>query len=246
MEGIIATVVENGSATVESLAHEFDVSAATVRRDLEVLEEQQVISRTRGGATTHIAFNDVPLSLKVTQNLAEKSRIARAAFDMIGDALVVGMTGGTTIFELARLMSRRRGITVVTNALNVAGAVVNNPGLRVFIAGGQVRSSSQETVGPTAEQALSEYNIDISFIGVDGVDVGAGCTNYDPIGARVNAAMHARSHTTAVLADATKLGRVTLATVCRLADVDVLITDRRAPRPLVRQIEAQGCAVQQV
>ena len=104
-------------------------------------------------------------------------------------------------------------------------------------------ASSQETVGPIAEQFLTDYNIDVAFLGVDGVDPDAGCTNYDPMGARVNRALQQRSRTTIVLADATKISRIALAPVCAMAEVDVLITDTRAPEEVVQQIRDQGCEV---
>ena len=102
---------------------------------------------------------------------------------------MIGTTGGTTVSQFIRLLRDRDDLTVVTNALNVAIDLVGNPGLRVFVAGGEVRGSSQESVGHSAEAFLAEYNIDVAFLGVDGVDAVAGCTNYDPAGARVNAVL---------------------------------------------------------
>jgi DeoR family transcriptional regulator, aga operon transcriptional repressor len=106
-----------------------------------------------------------------------------------------------------------------------------------------VRSSSQESVGRSAEAFLDACNIDVAFLGVDGVDAEAGCTNYDPAGARVNAMLFRRAHQRIVLADATKIGRVTLAQVCRMAEVDVLITDSRAAERELELIRRQGCQV---
>jgi DeoR family transcriptional regulator of aga operon len=240
---ILSAVVAHGSLEVTALADQFGVSQATIRRDLDMLEQQRLVNRTRGGATTHAAFNDMPLSYKTTQDLAEKRRIAHQAWQYLADARVVGMTGGTTVTEFARLLLDREGLTVVTNALNVALHVVDNPRLRVFAAGGEVRSSSQEAVGHSAEAFLAEYNLDVAFVGVDGVDVGAGCTCYDPAGARANAALRQRARKTIVLADATKIGRVALAQVCTMSEVDLLITDNRASETDIEQIRTHGCEV---
>jgi DeoR family transcriptional regulator of aga operon len=240
---IVAAIVESNTMEVAALAARFAVSEATIRRDLELLEEQQLVSRTRGGATRHVAFNDLPLGYKTSQDAAEKQRIARAALAFLDGARVIGLTGGTTVWEFAQQLGDRQGLTVVTNALNIATRLVELAGVRVFAAGGEVRSSSQETVGPSAESFLADYHIDVSFVGVDGVDAGAGCTNYDPVGARVNAIMSRRSRATVVLADATKIGRTALAGVCGMGDVDVLVTDMRAPDSAVEAIERQGCRV---
>jgi DeoR family transcriptional regulator of aga operon len=244
---IMSLTVARGSVDVHELADEFGVSLATVRRDLEVLERQRLVSRTRGGATTHAAFNDLPLSFKTAQDLPEKRRIAERALEFLGGARVIGMTGGTTTTEFARVLLKRdglrEGLTVVTNALNVASDLLPNPRLRVFAAGGEIRSSSQEAVGPSAEAFLAEYNLDVAFVGVDGVDTRAGCTNYDPVGARVNAVLIERAQRTVVLADASKVGRVALAPVCSMSKVHVLITDDRLSEAEADRISALGCRV---
>lgn len=240
---IVAAIVENGIMDVPALAATFEVSEATIRRDLGLLEQQQLVSRTRGGATRHVAFNDLPLRYKSSQDAEEKRRIALAALPFLDGARVIGLTGGTTVWEFAQQLGNRTGLTVVTNALNVATSLVGHTGIRVFAAGGEVRASSQEAVGPSAEAFLADYHIDVSFVGVDAVSAEAGCTNYDPVGARVNAAMSQRSRITVVLADATKIGRTALAGVRAITDVDVLITDARASEEVVQAIERNGCRV---
>jgi DeoR family transcriptional regulator, aga operon transcriptional repressor len=240
---IVSTVVTRGQIDVLSLASVFGVSQATIRRDLETLQNQRLVSRTHGGATVHAAFNDVPLSYKTAQDLAEKQRISRAATRFLENAQVIGTTGGTTVSQFARLLREWDGLTVITNALNVAVELVASTQIRVFVAGGVVRGSSQESVGHSAEAFLADYNIDVAFLGVDGVDATAGCTNYDPAGARVNAVLLGRARKTVVLADATKIGRVALAQVCSMRDVDVLITDCRAPQDQLDLIRGQGCDV---
>ena len=243
LKQIVSAIVDNGSRDVVSLAEQFAVSQATIRRDLELLEIQRLVRRTHGGATTHSEFNDLPLDYKTTGELTEKRLIARRALEFLGSARIIGLTGGTTVGEFAKLLLDRNGLTVVTSALNIASNLVANPGLRVFAAGGEVRRSSQETVGPSAEKFLLDYNVDVSFLGVDGVDARAGCTNYDPVGSRVNAILQQNARFSVVLADATKISRVALAQVCAIADVDVLITDSRAPQDALDQIRDQGCEV---
>jgi DeoR family transcriptional regulator, aga operon transcriptional repressor len=241
---IVSAVVEQGVADVGGLAEMFGVSAATIRRDLETLEEQKLVTRTHGGARPHEAFNDLPLGYKTSHNLAEKRAIAHAALDRVRDARVIGMTGGTTVTEFARLLGGTGlAVTVVTNALNIAIELVQSTSVRVFAAGGEVRSSSQEAVGPSAESFLANYNIDVAMIGVDGVDPVAGCTNYDPVGARVNGVLCERARVVVVLVDSTKIGKVALAPVSAIADVDVLITDSGASPESIEQLRERGCEV---
>ncbi|GHH83375.1 DeoR family transcriptional regulator [Streptomyces sulfonofaciens] len=237
---ILSVIVGHGSMDVDALARQFDVSHATIRRDLELLEQQRLVSRTRGGATTHSAFTDMPLNYKTAQDLDEKRRIAHEARRHVQGARVVGMTGGTTVAEFAHLLLDHEGLTVVTNALNVALHLLDNPRLRVFVGGGELRSSSQETVGHNTEAFFTQYNLDVAFLGVDGVDASAGCTNYDPAGARANGELLRRARRRIVLADAAKLGRLALAQVCALSAVDLLITDDRADPAQVERIREQG------
>lgn len=240
---IVSAVVERGQVDVPSLATEFAVSPATIRRDLEALQRQRLVCRTHGGAKIHAAFNDLPLSYKRTRDLPEKQRIARHAVAFLEGARVIGTTGGTTVSQFIQLLRERDDLTVITNALNVATDLVGRPGPRVFLAGGEVRVSSQESVGPGAEEFLASCRIDVAFLGVDGVDAVAGCTNYDPAGARVNAVLARRARKRIVLADATKIGRVTLAQVCRMAEVDVLITDCRVPQAQLEPLRRLGVAI---
>ena len=151
LNAIVARVVDSGEVEVGTLAEEFDVSLATIRRDVDSLQRSRLVTRTHGGVRPHDSFYDLPLSLKTAQDLAEKRRIARRALEFVDGARVIGLTGGTTVTEFARGLLERQGLTVVTNALNVAADLLANPGLRVFAAGGEVRPSSQEVIGPSAE-----------------------------------------------------------------------------------------------
>jgi len=243
LNAIVARVVDSGEVEVGTLAEEFDVSLATIRRDVDSLQRSRLVTRTHGGVRPHDSFYDLPLSLKTAQDLAEKRRIARRALEFVDGARVIGLTGGTTVTEFARGLLERQGLTVVTNALNVAADLLANPGLRVFAAGGEVRPSSQEVIGPSAEAFLAEYNLDVAFVGVDGVDARAGCTNYDPAGSRVNRVLVERAKRVVVLADASKIGHVALAPVCTLAQVDVLLTDDRLAESDAAELAAIGCQV---
>jgi DeoR family transcriptional regulator, aga operon transcriptional repressor len=243
LNDVLSAIVESDGIAVATLSERLGISAATVRRDLELLEKQRLVTRYRGGARPHPSFNDLPLTFKASQDAAEKARIARGALAFLDGARVIGTTGGTTVTELARLLLDRNGLTIVTNAVNLATTLAANPWLRVYCAGGQVRSSSHEAVGAAAEEFMGRYNVDIAFLGVDGVHPEEGCTTYDAVGARVNAVLQTRARRTIVLADATKIGRVGLAQVCPMSAVDVLITDARAPAPVLEAIRSQGCQV---
>ena len=108
------------------------------------------------------------------------------------DGDVVGMTGGTTATEVARALADRRGLTIVTNALNIAAELVSRPNIRLVVVGGNARHASYELVGPAAEAMIAQYHLDIAFIGTDGFTVTEGCTTHDEMEAHTDLASSAR------------------------------------------------------
>jgi DeoR family transcriptional regulator of aga operon len=224
---ILQRISENRSVEVATLAAGFAVSESTVRRDLQLLEHTGLLVRTHGGATATDRSEQVPTQLKAARRQEEKRRIGRAAAAMVPDGAVVGMTGGTTTLELARILADRPGITLVTNAVNLAADLVGRPGLRLIVIGGIARQSG-ELVGPAADAMLANYHLDLAFIGVDGLSAVEGCTTYDEMEAQTDVAFLRRARRTVVIADSSKLGKVTFAHISPISEVDDVVTDRDA------------------
>ncbi|MFJ3788568.1 DeoR/GlpR family DNA-binding transcription regulator [Kitasatospora sp. NPDC090091] len=222
---ILAHVAEEGSANVHVLSELLGVSGATVRRDLQELHDQGRLQRTRGGAVTGAVNLELPLRHRSEKQREEKRRIARAAAELVPEGAVVGLTGGTTTTELARVLAERGGITVVTNAVNIAAELIVRPEVRLVVIGGLARSASYELVGPAADRMLAQYHFDLAFIGVDGLTADEGCTTHDEMEAQTDRAFLRGSARSVVLADSTKIGRVTFASICPLADIQDVVTD---------------------
>jgi DeoR family transcriptional regulator, aga operon transcriptional repressor len=239
LEILAADGAVDGAALVERLG----VSAATVRRDLQLLEEQRMLTRTHGGAVAHDVLYELPLRYKAARHQAEKRRIAAEAASRVEDGAVVGLTGGTTTTEVARAILDRRGITVVTNALNIAGELAIRGELKLVVTGGTARPESYELVGPVAEQALERLNLDLAVVGVDGISLASGLTTHHEIEAHTNRTMIERARHVVVVADSSKLGRVAFAQICGLDAVDELITDEGAPARTIQEFGEAGIAV---
>ena len=240
---VLEALASDGSVDVAELVERLGVSAATVRRDLQLLEEQRLLNRTHGGAVAHDVLYELPLRYKAARRQAEKKRIAAEAATRVADAAVVGLTGGTTTTEVARAVLGRRRITVVTNALNIAGELAIRADVKVIVTGGTARPESYELVGPVAEQALERFNLDLAFVGVDGISLEAGLTTHQEIEAHTNRTMIERARHVVVVADSSKLGRVAFAQICRLDAIDELITDEDAPAERIREMTEAGVAV---
>ena len=242
---ILDRVALSGSVDVTELAEALHVSGATVRRDLGSLSQRRLLVRTHGGAVAKGLHDEQPTQVKAERHQSEKRRIGRAAADLVEAGAVVGMTGGTTAMELARALPDETPLTVVTNAINVAAELTGRRELRLVSIGGIVRSS-YEAVGPAAEAMLSQYHLDIAFVGVDGISPDHGCTTYDEMEAQADLAFLRRARRRVVIADSSKLGRVTFARISLLSDVTDVITDSGADPVEVAAMTRAGVRVHTV
>ncbi|TML00401.1 MAG: DeoR/GlpR transcriptional regulator [Actinobacteria bacterium] len=243
LSSILERLAADGSVAVGELASRLGASAATVRRDLQLLEDQRMLNRTHGGAVARDVLYELPLRYKAARHQVEKERIATEAATRVADGAVVGFTGGTTTTEVARRIVDRHGITVVTNALNIAGELAIRTDIKLVVTGGTARAESYELVGPVAEQALERLNLDIAFVGVDGITVQAGLTTHHEVEAHTNRTMIDRARRVVVVTDSSKLGRVAFAQMCPIHLVHELITDDGAAGTAIRDLQDAGVAV---
>jgi DeoR family transcriptional regulator, aga operon transcriptional repressor len=240
---ILERLSSEGSVSVVDIATALEVSTATIRRDLRLLEEQRLLGRTHGGAVPQGVLYELPLRYKSTRQPEQKLRIAREAATRVLEGWAIGLTGGTTTTEVARALVDRPRLTVVTNALNIASELAVRPNLKLVVTGGVARPESYELVGPIAEASLQGLNLDVVFLAVDGISPDAGLTTHHEIEAGTNRALMERARRVIVVADSSKIGRVTFARICDLAGVDELITDDGADREAIAAVEAGGVSV---
>ena len=236
LDGILARLASDGSVSVRELTESLDASSATVRRDLQLLEEQKLLSRSHGGAVRNGLLYELPVRYRGGQRAEEKSRIA--------DAQTLGLTGGTTTTEVARRL-RGRTLTVVTNAINIASELVVSETIRLVVTGGVARPQSYELIGPLADRTLEDLSVDVAFVGVDGVNAG-GATTHDEIEAQTDRKLVERAARVIVVCDSTKIGRSALSRICTLDEVDELITDVGAPAAELNALRAAGVEVVRV
>lgn len=232
-----------GSISVPDLAEMFGVSLATVRRDLQLLEEQRLLERTHGGAVAVGVAHELPVRYRTGQQSIQKREIARVAVSRVPLGAVVGLTGGSTTTEVARQLAVRESLSVVTNALNIAAELALRPQFKVVVPGGVARPQSYELVGLWSDQALRVLNIGVAIVGVDGVDADGGITTHDEVEAQTNAALLSRARRVIVVADSSKFGRVHLARIAGLDEIDEIITDSQADPGEVERLRAAGVTV---
>jgi DeoR family transcriptional regulator of aga operon len=225
---------------------DLSVSPATVRRDLQSLHEQRLLERTHGGAVAIGGLYELPMRHKTELHRDEKTRIARAAAAHVREGMSVALTGGTTTTEVSRMLVHRGQLTVVTNAVNIAAELAVRPNIRLIVSGGVARSASYELVGPLADDALRQLNIEVAFVGVNGITASTGLTTHDEVEARTDRVLVERSARVIVVADGSKVGAAALAIIVGLDPVERLITTPDADADALREIRARGVEVEVV
>lgn len=241
---ILEQLKENGQVTVLDLSEALDVSEVTIRKDLKTLEDHGLLFRTHGGASQENPYaGDKPVREKEVISVPQKSKIAQFAARMISDDDSIIMASGTSVMALARGLHPDRRLTVITSALNVAMELINYPQVEVLQLGGTLRHNSSSVVGPYAEMILQDVACNLLFMGVDGIDLEVGLTTASLPEARLNQKMIDVARKVVVLADSSKFGRRGMAKICKLDEVDEIITNEGVPEKVVSKLEDMGIKV---
>lgn len=223
----ILDLIASGEEDVDVLAETFGVSASTIRRDLAVMSEQGVVTRTYGGAVLAHAQPEQTLSTREDLNRAAKEAIAQAAAARVGDGDSVLLDAGSTTGALGRLLAGRP-LKVVTSNLALVPVLANAGDTSLTVLAGTVRPISMGVVGPLAEMVLRRMSFDKVFLGADGVVAGRGLCEATAEQISLKELMAAQAAEVYVLADASKLGRATQNFWAPLARRWTLITDAAA------------------
>jgi DeoR family transcriptional regulator of aga operon len=227
--------------TIPDLSELLHVSPSTVRRELSVMENNGLLVRTHGGAhlptPVHYA---VPYEKRAAQQIEEKRMIALAARKLVKSGTVIGIMGGTTCTELARVLRPIEQLTIVTNALNVALEFQGPLSRRVVVTGGMLNQNSYELIGSQAVQSLECVHLDLMFLGVSGISLDYGFCMSDEPEAAVGRAFIAAADRAVVVADHTKFDHVTFARLCPLNSLSLLVTDKYVEPGQKRAVEHTG------
>jgi DeoR/GlpR family transcriptional regulator of sugar metabolism len=225
---ILDEVKRRGSVRVAVLSDIFAVSDMTIRRDLDTLAGQGLLTKVHGGATgVAPSSTDEPgFEAKWVQQQPEKAAIAAAAAELVEPGMAVGLSAGTTTWSLAHRLRDIADLTIVTNSMQVAQVFQSGAGTgRTVILTGGVRTPSDALVGPVAVSALRQLHLDALFLGVHGMSERAGYSTPNLLEADVNRALVDASNRLVVVADHTKWGEVGLSTIAPLERADVLVCD---------------------
>ncbi|MBQ6839422.1 MAG: DeoR/GlpR transcriptional regulator [Oscillospiraceae bacterium] len=246
LQELLSVINTQGRVRVNDLCKQFNVTPATIRKDLTRLEESGLIRRVHGGAISLAENANLELTSreKVGIHTGKKQDIARRACKYVKPGRVIALDSGTTTMELAKLICNIPDLTVITNDLTIALYLEKNARHTVILLGGTVRTDFHCTVGSAVLQMLDGLHIDTVFLGTNAIDADWGLSTPNMEMANVKSKLIQNSRRVVLLADSSKFGRVSLARFAKLEQVAVLVTDADAdPEVLdsLRNMDIEVC-----
>jgi DeoR family fructose operon transcriptional repressor len=240
---IIAKLKSNNRVKVADLSAEYGVSEATIRRDLQELEDSGLLRRTHGGAVLleHTKFEPT-FTEKEAKYLPEKQKIGKLAASLIEDGDTVILDSGTTTLYVAKNI-RAKNVTVVTNSLSIMNELGKRQDIELISLGGNIRWETQAFVGPLAENTLKTLWADKVFLGTNGISIEHGITTPPIIEAQIKRIMIERSNQVIVTSDSSKFNKVTFAKISDINHVDVIVTDAEIDKNLVKEYKKKDIKI---
>jgi len=240
---ILRQVQKASRVSVYDLSRQFGVSEVTIRADLQALAESNLLVRTHGGAVpAGRGLPELSLSLRRQQQVSEKNRIGEAGANLVADGDAVFLDTSSTALAIAQ-RKQLRHLTIITNSLAIAQEMLDAPGVTVVMPGGQLRRETVSLVGADGLEMLRKLNIQKGFFGAHGLSVPEGLTDVSAAEADVKRPLVAMCKQVVAVLDATKWGRVGLASFATISEIDIVITDSLAPAARIDEVRGRGIQV---
>lgn len=236
---IVQLAKDNGRVLVDDLAVHFKVTPQTIRKDLNDLCGQRLLTRIHGGAVFPSGIENMRYEARRKIAADEKEAIGGAAARLIPDNASLFVNIGTTTEAVAGALLDHDGLMVITNNINVANRLRVYPSFEVVIAGGVVRGSDGGIVGEAAVDFIRQFKVDYAVIGASAIDQDGALLDFDFREVKVAQAIIANARHVILVADSTKFERTAPVRIGHLSQVDTFITDR-CPVPALRRICAES------
>lgn len=243
-EHILAFVEEKGCANIEEMAERFDVSQMTIRRDIRTLEQEDKLRVTYGGAVSKsFLMEDIPYEKKSAVNIDEKKSIAHEALKHIREGQIILLDSGTSTMALAKLIMRMK-VTVITTDLKIALQLSDSSTVKVFTTGGNVSPITKAHTDVAALSFLDSINTDIAFLATNSWSLHNGVTTASNEHYYLRRKMLERANKTVLLADSSKFGASSMKTICRLDELDLILTDSKLDDENINAIRDSGATIE--
>ena len=229
---LLQAVKAQGSVMLDDLAASLGVTLQTMRRDVQRLADEGLLTRFHGGVRIPMSTTEnIAYQQRASLNAEGKMRIARAVADRVPNDCSLILNIGTTTEAIAQQLMRHTGLRVITNNLNVATILSGNTACEVIVAGGAVRSRDRAVVGESAIDFIRQFKVDIALIGVSSIESDGSLRDYDLREVKVAQTIIAQAREVWLAADASKFNRPAMIQLGTLADIDRLFTDAPPPPP---------------
>ena len=229
---LLAFLQVQRSVTVEQLADKLGVTLQTVRRDVQRMADEGLLTRFHGGVRLPSStVENIAHQQRENLNTEGKSRIARTVAAAVPNNCSLILNIGTTTEAIARALLHHSGLRVITNNLNVATILSANPRCEVIVVGGVVRGRDQGIVGEAAVDFIRQFKVDIAVIGISGIEADGSLRDYDYREVKVSQAIIAHAREVWLAADISKFNRPAMVAVAKLSQIDRLFTDAPPPEP---------------
>ena len=241
---ILEYIQQHGKGEVTYFTEQYAVSAVTIRNDLNYLEKKGCVTRCYGGATLNNQFTfDRPLNDKKQLNREMKSLLGKRAAQLVEDGDTIIIDSGSTTEQVALNLQGKKNLIVMTNGINVAYQLANQPDVEVMVTGGQMRENSYSLHGGCGESLLNHYRFSKLFLGVDGFDKHAGITTPHSGEAAINRNMIKVAQQVIAVTDSSKFDRQSYCLIAKADEIDVLVTDSGIPDDYVEQLTQLGVEI---
>jgi len=232
---IIQMAKDQGRVLVDDLALYFNVTPQTIRKDLNELCDQRMLTRIHGGALFPSGIENLEYEARRRIAADEKEAIGAAAAKLIPDGASLFINIGTTTEAVSKALLDHNGLMVITNNINVANRMRIYPTIEVVIAGGVVRGSDGGIVGEAAVDFIKQFKVDYAVIGASALDQDGALLDFDFREVKVAQAIIENARQVILVSDATKFERMAPVRIGHLSQVDTFITDR-CDIPSIRKI----------
>lgn len=239
-QGLILSMVnQRGSLSITEIQRKLKVSRETIRRDLMLLAERNMLRKAHGGALS-LERGEPEISVREVINTGAKRAIGRLAAGLVPDGSSVMMAGGSTVQSVADALLGRQGLTVFTNSIAICSALAGHNRNRVFMLGGEIQAVNRVALGRDATAMLGHYFADFCFVGAGALSPQGWLMDYTREEAELSAQMLRSARTAVVVADHTKFNQAAPVRVESFEKATHLATDRRPDASLAAVLAARS------
>ena len=240
---ILTLLNQQERVEVDDLAARFNVSSQTIRTDLRDLSARNLLSRVHGGAMRFSSATNNAYADRRKQNAAAKEAMAALTADLIQEHCSISLNIGTSTEQVAQALSDHRGLTVLSNNINIINMMMGRSAKEMILVGGAIRQSDGAIIGEEAVAFISRYKTDYAIIGASALDADGSVLDHDAREVSVAHALLRNARTRILVCDGSKFDRSAAVRICALDDLDILVTDRPVPPSFAKAAKSGGTRI---